>query len=58
MLFLKRLIGRQRYDKETPAQVFSSEYCDFIVNIEFLKKSILKDICEQLLLIFIDSKWK
>ena len=48
----------QRYDKETPTQVFSSEYCDFIVNIEFLKTSILKDICEQLLLIFIDSKWK
>ena len=46
----------QRYDKETPTQVLSSEYCDFIVNIEFLKTSILKDICEQLLLIFIDSK--
>ena len=40
------------YYKGIPTQVFR-------VNIaKYLKTSILKEICERLLLNFIDSKWK
>ena len=37
----------------------SLQHSYFPVNIaKFLKTSILKDVCERLLLNFIDSKWK
>ena len=35
--------GQQRYQKETPTQVFSLKFA------KFLRTPILKDICEQIL---------
>ena len=54
-LFLIKLQVLWLYYKDTPAQVFSSEYCKIF---EILKNTYLKNIYERLLLKVKKSPWK